>query len=329
MKKIVSLSLVISTLMATLVGCGSQQSANEKEENDAPKVAVILEGPISDMSWNATAYNGLLMIEELGAEIYYQESVPVSSLADSINTYANSGIDLIYLSTTSYADVGFDLAPEYPDTKFVLINGDESKDNLTTIAVSDAEQGFMLGVISALLTQTNKVGFVGGLEIFPIVNAAKGFEQGVAFIDDKVEAVTVMAGSFDDVNKAKELTKALIQSGVDVVSPVADQAGLGVVEAAEELETKALASGVGFESQAENYLQISVMKDTSIAYVAAYQQYIEGQLSSDEIQVFGAADGVVYLSEWYNDDDVSDDVKQQINDIYKALVAGDIEISLD
>ncbi|MEG1994299.1 MAG: BMP family ABC transporter substrate-binding protein, partial [Oscillospiraceae bacterium] len=129
--KRIAAALLASTLcMGVLAGCGAKEEAPATEgtsgSKDAPKVALIMQGPISDMAWNATAYKGLTEIEKLGAEISYQENVAVTSLADSMRTYANEGFDLIFLSTNSYEDIGKTTAPEFPDTQFVLINGTES-----------------------------------------------------------------------------------------------------------------------------------------------------------------------------------------------------------
>ena len=103
------LALAVLLACALLAGCGGAASstASAKEPaagastasgtapapaGESHKVALILSGPVSDMSWNATAYNGLLEIEKLGAEVSYQENVDNSSLADAINTYATGGL---------------------------------------------------------------------------------------------------------------------------------------------------------------------------------------------------------------------------------------------
>ena len=76
----------IATLVLVLVMSFGLLVACDKKEEDAKnvKVALILEGAISDMSWNATAYNGLLKIKNLGATVGHTENTPVSSAADAI-----------------------------------------------------------------------------------------------------------------------------------------------------------------------------------------------------------------------------------------------------
>ena len=84
----------------------AEKTEEKKDEGTEKKnkVALILEGAISDMSWNATAHEGLKKIEALGAETKYVENVPASSAQDSIRTFADEGYNVIFLSSNSYQD---------------------------------------------------------------------------------------------------------------------------------------------------------------------------------------------------------------------------------
>lgn len=345
-----TLTLVLAVLMAgvLLAGCAggtpaassappaaSSEAAASAPASDAPapaadanKVAVILSGPISDMSWNATAYNGLLEIEKMGAEIAYQENVDNSNLADAMNTYATGGFNIIFLSTNSYEEIGLEVAKDYPDVTFMIINGATTQDNVYSIQVADEHQGFMMGAIAALTTQSQQVGFVGGMEITPIINGQKGFEAGVAYVNENVKANTAMTGSMTDVNGAKEQAKAILDAGADVIAPMADNASLGVLEAAQEAGAKAVGSGASQQEVAPDAVMVEVIKDTAIAYKAAYTMYLEGNLSTTTNKM-GVKEGVVFLSDWYAAaDDVDQSVKDEVQKIYDELAAGNITIDL-
>lgn len=299
------------------------------EPEKAKRVALIMEGPISDMSWNATAYKGIKKIEELGAEISYQENVPVSSLADSIRTYATEGFDVIFLATNAYKDVTLEVSKDFPETQFVMINGGVTVDNVLSIQIADEEQGFMMGAIAATATKSKQVGFVGGLEITPIINGGKGFEQGALYVDPSVKVSIATTGSMEDVNKAKETAKAMIETGVDAIAPMANQSSLGVLEAAEESKVKSIASGLGQAEIAPGSLLVEVVKDTSIAYESAYKAYLAGEFGTEVIKM-GAAQGVVYLANWLpGAQELSADDKAKIEAVYKELAAGNISIKLN
>lgn len=314
-------ALVLSILLTFGLMVGVTAESDKKV-----KVALILEGAISDMSWNATAYNGLKKIEALGAEVKYIENTPASSVADAIRIFGDEGYDVIFLSTNSYADAGAATAKEYPNTQFFFINSNIVDTNCASFVIQDAEQGFLMGALSALLTQSKTVGFIGGLEIQPIKNGGQGFAQGVAYVDPSIKVLAQNTGSFDDVNAAKELAKSFIGQGADVLSPMANQASLGVMEAAQESGTsKAIGSGLNQETVAPDAAVTAIVKDTSIAYEAAYKTYLEKKIPSEPIKM-GAAQGVVYIGDYYTT--VSDDVKAKLADIYTKLAAGEITITL-
>ena len=334
MKKFLAMLLTLA-LVLSVAACGGSDAAASASDgaanSDEPvRAACILSGPISDMSWNYTAHQGMLKSEALGAEIAYQENVENSALPDCINTYASEGYDIIFLSTNSYEEAALPITKDYPDTQFIIINGQTTAGNVTSYAVADEDQGFMQGVVCAAVSETNKVGFVAAMEITPMLNGRSGFEQGAKYINEAVETSSVMVGSFTDVAAAKEMSKAMIDAGVDALAPMCDSAALGVVEAAEENGAYAAASGEGQDTVAPNAVVCSVIKDTSIVYEQAYKDFLAGKLTGDTgVLKLGAKDGVVYLSDWFAAaEGISEDAKTAVADAYKALAAGEITIEL-
>ena len=181
------------------------------------------------------------------------------------------------------------------------------------------------------MSESGKAGFVGSVEITPILNGRAGFEQGVKYINGDYEVNATMVGSYTDVGAAKEMSKAMIGGGVDAIAPMCDAAALGVVEAAQEGGIYAVASGEGQETIAPDSVVCAVIKDTAVVYERAYQDYLDGKLDGTTgVLKLGAADGVVYMGDYYPAaDGISDDVKSQIADTYNALASGEITITLD
>jgi len=347
--RMLALALVLVMSFGLLVACGKKEDSAPSVAPDASgdtpvdptasgdaqpvpdgkkiKVALILEGAISDMSWNATAYDGLKKIEALGAEVGHVENTPVSSAADAIRTFADDGYNVIFMSSNSFQDIAVETAKDYPDIQFFLINSGATESNIRSFAIQDAEQGFLMGALAALLSKSNKVGFIGGLPINPIINGGKGFEQGAKYVNPGIEVKSLNTGNFDDVLAAKESAKQFVSEGVDVLCPMANQASLGVMEAAEETGVLAIGSGLNQETVAPTAAVVAIVKDTSVAYEAAYKSYLAGNMP-EEILPMGAAQGVIYISEYYKDD-IPQDVKDKLDDILKKLASGEIKINLD
>ncbi len=331
--KMLALALVLVMSFGLLVACDKKEPAKTDPSGTEPggtkevKVALILEGAISDMSWNATAYDGLKKIEALGATVGHTENTPAASAADAIRTFAGDGYNVIFMSSNSYQDVATETAKEFPDVQFFLINSTVTEKNIRSFAIKDAEQGYLMGALAALLSKNNKVGFIGGLPINPIINGGKGFEQGAKYVNPDIEVMSQNTGNFDDVVAAKELAKQFVSSGVDVLCPMANQASLGVMEAAEETGVLGIGSGLNQEKVAPNAAVVAIVKDTSVAYEAAYKSYLEGNMP-EEILPMGAAQGVISIGEYYKDD-IPQDVKDKLDDILKKLASGEIKIILD
>lgn len=119
-EKVFALLLAL-TLALSLAACGGKPNDappasggdGAEDSGEQVRVACILSGPISDMSWNYTAHQGMLRIEQMGAEIAYQENVENSALPDCINTYATDGYDVIILSTNSYEESAMPITKDF------------------------------------------------------------------------------------------------------------------------------------------------------------------------------------------------------------------------
>lgn len=336
MKKRAAVILAFVLGISTLTACGSKNDTPVPTSGEGTgdlMVAAIFGGAINDGNWNETQYNGLKDIEGLGAGINYLENIGDTEAAEAARTYATEGYQLVYLTTNSYQDYCTSVAAEFPDVMFVQINGTEITDNFKSVRIADEEQGFMQGVIAALLTETGHVGFVGGLEINPIILGTTGFKQGVDYANEtyglNVTAHTINTGSFTDVNKAKETAIAMIEgNNVDVITPMANDASIGVMEAAEEKGVMAIACGLGQEDSAPTATQITVVKDVAVAYQVTYDAYTKGELAGvSEVETYGANKGVVYVTDWFVEADA--DVRDKVADVMDKLGKSEILISTE
>lgn len=295
------------------------------------KVALILLGAISDLGWDYTAYCGLEKIGALGAQTSYMEKVDMSEVEAVARSYATEGYDVIFFATNMIQDIGMEVASEFPDTQFVMIGADTVTDNMAAVQIKDKDQGFMMGVIAALATKTKIVGFVGATEFIAIVNGAKGFEQGVKYVDPEIQVLSTFTGSDTDVNLAKETAKAMIENGADVLASICSAGAVGVLEAAQEGGILAVSESSGLADAAPDAVLTTVNKDTSIAYEKIFQQYLSGELSQ-EIETMGANYGVVYLDPWneaVRDGALDNAAKEKIAEIYNKLASGEIQVNID
>ena len=105
------------------------------------------------------------------------------------------------------------VAKQYPDTQFVIIDSVVDLPNVKSLLFKEHEGSFIVGAIAALKSKSNKVGFVGGMDIPLIRKFACGYEQGAKYINADTEVFQNMTGStpaaFNDPARGSELAKSL------------------------------------------------------------------------------------------------------------------------
>ena len=204
------------------------------KEHEKFKVALLLPASITDGGWNAFAYDGLKAIEkELGAKVSHIESRTPTDQEAHFRDYALDGYQLIFGHGFGYQEPAKQVAPDFPETVFITSTGNTVTDNISPIVFAIEEPVYLLGIIAGSMTQTNKIGIVGGQNISAINSMFSAFEEGAKSVNPDVEVRRAYVGNWSDIGKGKELALAHINEGSDFLFPVADVAGLGVFQAVE------------------------------------------------------------------------------------------------
>ena len=214
-------------------------SANlEAKGHEKFKVALLLPASITDGGWNAFAYDGLKAIEkELGAKISHVESRTSTDQEAHFRDYALDGYHLIFGHGFEYQEPAKQVAPDFPETVFITSTGNTVTDNIAPMVFAIEEPVYLLGIIAGAMTETDKIGIVGGQNIPAINSMFTVFEAGAKSVNPDVVVRRAYVGNWSDIGKGKELAVAHIHEGSDFLFPVADVAGLGVFQAAIEAQS--------------------------------------------------------------------------------------------
>ena len=198
------------------------------------KVALLLPASITDGGWNALAYDGLKAVEkQLGAEISHVESRTPTDQEAHFRDYALDSYQLIFGHGFEYQDPAKSVAPDFPETVFITSTGSTVTENISPMVFGVEEPVYLLGIIAGSMTQTNKIGIVGGQNIPAINSTFFAFENGVKSVNPDAEVRRSYVGNWEDIGKGKELALAQINEGIDFIYPNADVASLGVFQAVE------------------------------------------------------------------------------------------------
>ncbi len=207
------------------------------------KVGIVFDvGGLGDQSFNDAAYVGLMRLnQELGAKVGYVESRTPSDYEANLAMLAREGYDVIWGIGFLLEDAIRKVAVQYPETKFGIIDSayadeeyESSLKNVLGVLFKEHEGSFLMGVLAAETTESNIVGFVGGMQIPVIERFEAGFKSGVWSVNPAIDIITNYTGVFDDPAKGKAATDSMIRRRADVVFHAAGATGLGMIESAEE-----------------------------------------------------------------------------------------------
>lgn len=288
MKKVLSIALSAAMAGTLLAGCGSNSGSAEttaaaKDETaaaaegeskaegdaqasgDALKIAIVSSpSGVDDGSFNQDNYNGVLaFIEENPSATVTPVREETGDTAAALQAVADivADYDVIVCCGYQFASIGT-LAEDNPNVDFILVDsnptdaeGNEvSFDNIYAMTFKEQESGFFAGMAAALESQSKKVAVVNGIAYPSNVNYQYGFESGVNYANEKLDAGAEIVelpsyagtdvtganvggnyvGSFADEATGKVVGKALIDEGVDVMFVAAGGSGNGVFTAAKE-----------------------------------------------------------------------------------------------
>lgn len=231
--------LVIAGCLALgILGCGPEQGGDRgASEGDVFKVALLTPGSITDAGWNALAYKGLMDIkEEFGAEVRHVETKTLQEHAPTFRKFARDGYDLVIGHGFEYQDAAARVAEDFPDTVFITTSGNTVRQNMAPIVFCMEEATYLLGIVSARMSASGKLGLLGGMEIPSIESSFETFEMGAKSVRPDVTVKAVYTGSFEDVVRAAEATRALVDQGYDFIFHNADAAGRGMFQVLEQTQ---------------------------------------------------------------------------------------------
>lgn len=346
-KKLVVLALVSVMSLGTLAGCSSEEAV------DDDKVKVTLLGAnFGDKSfWDASK----LAVENAAEKHKDKIEVNVVDMTNDRKKWApalmeasESDADVIITGTWDQKENLEEIAPQFPDKRYILFDSDVDYDNydlgnVYSIGYKANESGYLAGMTAAHLTQSSDyaganedktVGFVGGMEGPIVYDFLLGYIEGAQSIIPDVKVAVSWVGNFTDTAKAKELTLAQIKSqNADVVFSVAGAAGIGSIEAAHAEGKVAIGvdqdQSILFEGRPEQKsIVTSALKKVDASLEYAIDKHLNNELNYGKYEILGMQEGAIGLV--YNsifDEYIKEDFKKTLQDTEEKMKNNEIEVS--
>ncbi len=323
-------TLLVACLVLVLGSVALMAAGQAEDSSDGKmKVALLLSGPANDQGWNAVAFAGLKEAEQkYNLETAYSENVGISDGEASFRDYAAQGYDLVIGHGFQFGEPAVRISSQFPDTKFMAIESNTSSDNVASYVMACEQAGYLMGMLSASMSETGTIGIVGGFEQPSIVKVLEAYKLGAKAVNPSIKVLDAYVSSFTDVALGKEAALSMADQGADVLSHCANQAGTGVIKAAEERGL--LSTGDSYDQS--SIAPTSVMASTLYSVPALVLTAVE-KVNTDTYEggVFnlGMSDGVVDIS-GYNafEDKIPSEVKTLIADTRAKILNGSFTVPL-
>ena len=273
----------------------------EDEEESIDVGVVFSVGGLGDYSFNDMAYGGLLRAaKDMNVEYEYIEPGDVEDFKPELQNFAEKDYDLVLAIGYLQEEAVKSVSQDNPDTDFAHIDVtyDSPPENVKAIEFAEDEGSFLAGSLAGYATETDKVGFIGGVDV-PLINSfEEGFEQGAEYVNNEVEVYIDYVGDFRDIEKGEEIAEEFIEEKeADIIYHAAGGAGEGLFTAVEESE-EAYAIGVDTNQNwiAPGNIIASMVKRVDEAVYNTIEDVVEGDFSGGEIQEYGLNEQSVGLT---------------------------------
>src|SRR5499426_4331528 len=277
-----NLLLLILAAAITFPACTSVLGKRD-ESGGKLRVGIVFDiGGKDDKSFNAAAWEGVKRAkEQLGIFLRDVEPGDPTSIEPSMRAFAERGYDLIVGVGFAQAPIMDDVARDYPNLKFAIIDGLIDLPNVASLNFKEHEGSFLVGMIAARTSKTGKIGFVGGMDI-PLIHKFKtGYEEGAHYVNPNIRVlynyVGITDAAWNNPGKGRELANAQYEQGADVVFQAAGNSGLGVFDAAEAYDKFAIGVDANQNWVKPGHILTSMLKRIDNAVYSIVQDEVEGK----------------------------------------------------
>lgn len=285
--------VILLVLLAMVAGaCGPAKPAGSSKTY----AMVTDQNGLGDQGFNDSAWAGLKMAEkELGGKPKVVESREQSQYVPNLTSLADQKTDLVvgvgYLLTDGVKEV----SAKYPKVNFALVDSVVDAPNVANLLFKEQDGSFLVGAVAGLMTKSNVVGFVGGMEGDLIKKFEVGYRAGVKTTNPNCKVLVTYVGSFGDPAKGEDYANAQYDQKADILFQAAGGSGLGVINAAKKRNLYAIGVDTDQNFLAPNNIITSMIKRVDLAVFETCKAVANGKFTGGT-KVYGIAEGGIDIA---------------------------------
>lgn len=345
MRRVTKLVAMAAAATFALAACGGGSDDTSTSDSTAAtsdvKVGMAYDvGGRGDLSFNDSAATGLdQAASDFGVEVKELEASDGETDSDReerLRLLADGGYNPIIAVGYAYATALGNVAPDYPDTQFGIVDDSSlTDDNVTSLVFAEEQGSFLVGAIAATASSSGSVGFIGATANPLIQKFEAGFTQGAKAVNADIDVQVKYLGPTTDTtvynspDKAETAADGMIDSGADVIYTAAGGSGSGTFKAIAAAGDGYWAIGVDSDQyltaddSVKDYILTSMLKRVDTAVYDFIESSVNGDVLTG-VQTFDlSTDGVGYSTS----NSAVEEYTDQIDDLKQQIIDGDIEVS--
>ena len=337
--------------IVTDVGGRGDRSFNDSAirglETWAAKVKYVQGGgyePLSDADFNASIPEDLA-----SAGIYSMNVVPIVLESKDMKDYIpnittlveQAGCDLVIGVGFMLAGAIGESAIKYPDIKFMLIDAPPVDETGTVIDLvnvvgylfNEHECGFLVGAIAGYATKADKVGYIGGMPIPPVLRYEAGYLAGVKTTNPDAAIYGQYTGSFTEPALGKSSAESQISQGCDILFHAAGATGNGMFQSICEKGAPYWGIGVDVDMGLDPNLcpdrtLTSALKHVDYATYLAIKSVVDNTFQSGLI-LMALVDGGVGWAPDHVEDVLTQEQINKVENLRQMIIDGKVLVPQD
>lgn len=333
------LSITVLLLAVIVLGASAQALPTVRLLTDATG--------IDDKSFNAAAWRGILSFygdswdkqTKRGKSYDVVTAQTQDMYVPNLRQAADEKYDLIIVTGFTWADALSEVAPKYPNQKFMIVDVDwVGQPNVMEVTFTEHEGSYLVGVAAALKAKADnikdpKFGFIGGVPGPVITKFEMGYVQGILSIYPKATILDYYANDWGKPELAKAQAKNWYDSGVYAIYSAAGGTGNGTIAQAKEYRAQnknVWAIGVdsdqytdGIYTGTKSAVLTSMLKRVETATKVGLQAVKDKKFQAKVLVLDTKAEGVGFAS---SNPELGKSIIDQLEKIRKDIINGKIKI---
>ncbi len=295
------------------------------------------ESGVGDMSFNWMAYQGLLRAEtDLGVVGSVYTPTGPADYAAKIQQCVDDGNVLCVSVGFSMSDATWAAAAANPGVDFAIGDGtwESYPENLRGVTYASEQVGYLAGTLAGLMTGSDVVGGVGGMEIPPVVAFLEPYRYGTQCANSEAGVIISYTGTFNDPDLGAQVAQAQMAQGADVIFAAAGPTGNGAILTATQSGAWAIGVDVDqwvtvFESGSvpgSDKLLTSAMKRIDNAVYDTIADEVMFAFTPGAVVYDLAVDGVGLAPFHEADPYIPQAVKDAVEAVRQGILSGTIDV---